>query len=245
MKQATGIPCSFCLSAVTGKALAVFFHLSGKIFARGLKLRHVAADKSVSEPAKSVAGARRERKTVPVNVQIDQDVLVRSVTEATSEVFSMMLDMEVRFSGIVSDSKASDSGLISLVGITGDWGGSGVFCCSPLLAGVICARMLGGDLDSGKTSVDEEILDVVAEVTNMVIGNLKNGLEAITGPLAISVPTVIHGRNFQFRNAGGLRGLRLSFTSEGEQFEVRIALAPASEQAAVRSRIPILGLAHV
>ena len=62
---------------------------------------------------------------------IDQDVLVRSVIEATSEVFSMMLDMEVRHDGTVSDSRMSDNGLISLVGITGEWGGSGVFCCTP------------------------------------------------------------------------------------------------------------------
>lgn len=176
---------------------------------------------------------------------IDQEILVRSVTEATSEVFSMMLDMQVEFSGFASDTKGLENGLISLVGITGDWAGSGVFCCSPGLASVICCRMLGSPLNEAKASVDEEVLDVVAEVTNMIVGNIKNGLEATTGPLAISVPTVIHGRNFQFRNAGGLRGAALVFTTEGDQFEVRISLAPASEQTAARFRIPILGLAHM
>ncbi len=174
---------------------------------------------------------------------IDEEVLVKSVTEATSEVFSMMLDMQVDFVGVVGDSRPSDSGLISLVGITGDWGGSGVFCCSPTLAALLSSRMLGTESVPGKPVIDEEVLDVVAEVTNMMIGNIKNGLEILTGPLAISVPTVVHGRNFQFRNACGLRGATLAFKTEGEQFEVRIGLAPASEQAAVRSRIPILGLA--
>jgi len=176
---------------------------------------------------------------------IDQDLLVRSVTEATTEVFSTMLDMEVRFAGFASDARPADSGLISLVGITGEWGGSGVFCCSPVLASVICARMLGSDLDPAKPTIDEEVLDVVAEVTNMMIGNVKNGLEEVTGPLAISVPTVIHGRNFQFRNTAGLRGVALSFTSEGERFEVRISLAPTAEQSGTRARIPVLGLAQM
>ena len=176
---------------------------------------------------------------------IDQDVLVRSVTEATTEVFSMMLDLEAKFSGLVSDTKASDMGLISLVGITGNWSGSGVFCCSPVLASVICTRMLGNSFDPEKPAIDEEVLDVVAEVTNMMVGNIKNGLEPVTGPLAISVPTVIHGRNFQFRNASSLRGVALAFTAEGERFEVRIGLAPSSEQGSVRSRIPIFGLAHL
>jgi len=188
----------------------------------------------------TACGARTERKRV-----IDQDILVRSVTEATSEVFSMMLDMEVRAEGTVSDARPSDNGLISLVGITGEWGGSGVFCCSPVLASIVCGRMLGREMDPARPVVDEEVLDVVAEITNMMIGNIKNGLEALTGPLAISVPTVIHGKNFQFRNACGLRGTALGFTTEGEEFEVRIALAPASAQSAVRSRIPILGLAHI
>ena len=94
-------------------------------------------------------------------------------------------------------------------------------------------------------TINDEVLDVVAEMTNMMIGNVKNGLEAATGPLAISVPTVIHGRNFHFRNTSGLQGVALAFTAEGENFEVRIALAPVAQQAASRSRIPILGLAHV
>ncbi len=175
---------------------------------------------------------------------IDEELLVRSVTEATSEVFSMMLDMTVEFVGFAGDAKGSDNGLIALVGITGDWGGSGVFCCSPTLASLISTRMLGFPPSEAKTAVDDEVLDVVAEITNMMIGNIKNGLEEITGPMAISVPTVIHGRNFQFRNASGLRGVALSFLTEGEKFEVRITLAPASEQVS-RSRIPILGLAHM
>jgi chemotaxis protein CheX len=175
---------------------------------------------------------------------IDQEVLVKSVTDATIEVFSTMLDMEVRYAGLATGSRAQELGIISLVGITGEWGGSGVFCCSPVLASILCARMLGTELNPGSPSIDEEVLDVVAEITNMMIGNVKNGVETVTGPLAISVPTVIHGRNFAFRNAAGLQGAALSFETEGETFEVRISLAPTAEQSGVRHRIPVLGLAH-
>jgi chemotaxis protein CheX len=179
-------------------------------------------------------------------MEIDQDLLVRSVTEATAEVFSTMLDMEVQYTGVVTDAHPSaSSALISLVGITGEWGGSGVFCCTPTLAARISAQMLGGEFDPSQTSITEEILDVVAEVTNMMIGNIKNGVEAVTGALAISVPTVIHGRNFQFRNSLGLKGTVFAFTTGDEEFEVRISLAPSPEPSAARSRIPVLGLAHV
>jgi chemotaxis protein CheX len=176
---------------------------------------------------------------------IDQDLLVRSVIEATTEVFSTMLEIAVQYTGVAGETRAPELGLISLVGITGDWGGSGVFCCTPVLASIICARMLGTELNTTSPSIDEEVLDVVAEITNMMIGNVKNGLEPITGPLAISVPTVIHGRNFQFRSGSGLKGVALAFTAESEIFEVRISLAPVNETSSVRSRIPILGLAHL
>jgi chemotaxis protein CheX len=175
---------------------------------------------------------------------IDHELLIKCVTEAAAEVFSTMLDMRIEYTGIVSEFRQSESGLISLVGITGEWGGSGIFCCSPAFANLLHGRMLGEDPEPGD-GIDGEVLDVVAEVTNMMVGNIKNSLEAITGPLAISVPTVIHGRNFQFRNASGFRGVALSFQSEGEQFELRIALAPSSDSVGVRSRVPVLGLAHI
>jgi CheY-specific phosphatase CheX len=176
---------------------------------------------------------------------IDQDLLVRSVIDATTKVFSTMLYVEVKCIGVAAGTPARELGLISLVGITGDWGGSGVFCCTPALASIICSRMLGTELNPGSPLIDEEVLDVVAETTNMIIGNINNDLEPITGPLAISVPMVIHGRNFQFRNGGGPRAVALDFTAEGEPFEVRISLDLSNKQSPVRSRIPILGLAQV
>ena len=176
---------------------------------------------------------------------IDQEILLRSVIDAAAEVFSTMLETEVQYTGIAGENRSPELGIISLVGITGDWGGSGVFCCTPVLARMLCSRMLGSEPDAGSPSIDDEVLDVVAEITNMMIGNIKNGLEPITGPLAISVPTVIHGKNFQFRNGSGLRAIAVSFAAEGEVFEVRVSLAPVMEHSSSRQKIPSFGLAHV
>ncbi len=120
-----------------------------------------------------------------------------------------------------------------------------MFCCSPALAATACARMLGEETSEQGGFVNDEMLDVVAEITNMLVGNIKNGLEMVTGPLAISVPTVIHGRNFEFRNVTGVRAIELTFRAEAETFEVRISLVPAAEHASMRSRIPVLGLTHI
>lgn len=175
---------------------------------------------------------------------MDQDLLVRSITEAAAEVFSTMLDMHVRFNGLAGETRAPELGIISLVGITGGWGGSGVFCCSPVLADTLCSRMLGTELSVGPAVINEEVLDVVAEITNMMIGGMKTTLETFTGPLAISVPTVIHGRNFDFRNAAGLCSAALSFAAEDHLFEVRVSLAPTAEKSLARAHVPVLGLTN-
>src|SRR5579884_2679835 len=154
----------------------------------------------------------------------------------------MMLNMEVKTTGDAAEAAPTEAGLVSIVGITGDWAGSGLFCCSPAFASVICSKMLGSEAASD--AIGEEVLDVVAEVTNMVIGNVKNSLEPELGALAISVPTVIHGRNFHFRNLAGLSAAATVFEAEGEKFEVRVYLAPAQKTAG-RPRVPVFGLAHV
>ena len=47
------------------------------------------------------------------------------------------------------------------------------------------------------SAVNEEVLDAMAELTNMVIGNVKTKLESQLGPLGLSIPTVVYGRNFK------------------------------------------------
>ena len=176
---------------------------------------------------------------------IDQESLTSIVIETTQEVFSTMLDMRVQCLGPAEDAPSSEAGLIALVGITGDWTGSGFFGCSPRMAATIYGRMLGECPHSDPGVVNEEILDITAEMSNMLIGNMKNAIARLVGPLAISIPTVIHGRNFRLRNGSGLRGVSLMFEAEADRFEIRIALSPAPEKPSVRLRASVLDLATV
>src|SRR3546814_14068538 len=51
-------------------------------------------------------------------------------------------------------------------------------------------------------AVNDEVLDAMAEVTNMIIGNVKTALEERIGCMGLSIPTVIYGRNFTYRAVG-------------------------------------------
>jgi CheY-specific phosphatase CheX len=68
----------------------------------------------------------------------------------------------------------------------------------------------------------------------MVIGNFKTAAEAVVGPLNLSVPTVIYGRNFTSRSMGNNDWVVMPFKCEDESFEIRIWFAPASESTIAR-----------
>ncbi len=61
-------------------------------------------------------------------------------------------------------------------------------------------------------SVNEDVLDAVAELTNMIIGSVKTDLESQLGPLGLSIPTVVFGRNFRTRSAGRPSGCTSAFS---------------------------------
>jgi chemotaxis protein CheX len=76
--------------------------------------------------------------------------------------------------------------------------------------------------------VNEEVLDVIAEITNMIIGNVKTVLEQKAGDMGLSTPTVIFGFNFQTRSAQAHEWTGVRFTSGGQEMCVLVCLAPAT-----------------
>jgi chemotaxis protein CheX len=99
--------------------------------------------------------------------------------------------------------------------------GTGSIACSAAFACKISSQLLMAEY----SAVDEEVLDAVAEVTNMVVGNVKTLLEEILGPLGLSIPTVIFGRNFTSRSAGTNEWTVVPFLADGVRFQVQVCLA--------------------
>jgi len=121
----------------------------------------------------------------------------------------------------------ASEGVVSFIGLAGSWAGTGSLSCSPLLACRICAHMLMCEA----SAVNEEVLDTVAELTNMIVGSVKTDLEQYLGPLGLSIPTVIYGRNFKAKSAGSTEWIVLRFQWDGETLLVKLCLEP-KEQAA-------------
>lgn len=163
---------------------------------------------------------------------IEEKTIVEYVRASTAGVFSTMLGLEVVSEPEYTDANAPavSDGVLAIVGLAGSWTGAGVISCSAAFACRICNQLLMTDA----TSVNEEVLDAVGEVANMVIGNFKTMIEEHLGPLGLSIPTVIYGRNFTSRSLGTNHWIVLPFRCDGETVTVRCCLGQAKEPLAVR-----------
>ncbi|MCC7496800.1 MAG: chemotaxis protein CheX [Bryobacterales bacterium] len=164
--------------------------------------------------------------------QLLHDKLSAAIRTATEEVFATMLGTEITAQPSYADHKASrpTDGVVGLIGLAGNWVGTGSIACSAELACKLSAQLLMSEYEA----VNEEVLDAVAEVTNMIIGNVKTLIEDELGPLGLSIPTVVFGRNFTTLTAGTSDWTIVPFLCGSEKLEVNICLTPAKTQLHVR-----------
>ena len=153
---------------------------------------------------------------------IDTSVIVGAVQQATESVFSMMLGLQV----VVQPHQTVPQpdpvdGVVALLRFTEPWAGTGMLFCNERLACKIGSAMLMTEV----TEINGDVLDGLGEVTNMVLGNFKESLESHTGPLGLSVPTVVYGKNFSARSTIKTEWTLVPFKSGDDgRFEVRVCM---------------------
>ena len=158
--------------------------------------------------------------------------LVEIIRGAAVDVFTTMLSQTPDAGEAYSETAAalSSNGVVSLVGLAGPWVGTGSIACSAQCACWIASQMMMAEYEA----VNDEVLDAMAEVTNMIIGSVKTALEERIGTMGLSIPTVIYGRNFTSRAVGNREWTVVPFTAGGESLAVHLCLAP--NRGAVRVR---------
>jgi chemotaxis protein CheX len=155
---------------------------------------------------------------------ISQDELAEAIRSATDEVFTTMLNLSLTPGEMFVEKEEAvpSSGVVSLIGLAGSWVGSGSLACSAGCATKIASALLMTPYEA----INEDVLDAVAEVTNMIIGNVKTALEARLGAMGLSTPTVIYGRNFQTRSSGNQEWTVVPFLLEQDRMCVQVCIAP-------------------
>jgi chemotaxis protein CheX len=158
---------------------------------------------------------------------ITQEELVQAIRSATGEVFTTMLNLNLMPGEVFVEKEEAvpSSGVVSLIGLAGSWVGSGSLACSAGCAANIASALLM----TPYTAIDEDVLDAVAEVTNMIIGNVKTALESRLGAMGLSTPTVIYGRNFQTRSSGNQEWTVVPFALGEHQMFIQMCIAPCPD----------------
>ncbi len=164
---------------------------------------------------------------------IQHEKVAELIKRATSDVFGTMLGLEVSVADTKLSAESSNNGgggLVALIGFAGPWVGTGSFSCSPSMACRVADALLGTE----HAAVEEDVLDAIAEMTNMILGNVKTELEEIIGPMLLSVPTVIFGRNFSTRSSMRQNWTVVTFEHGGETIEVKVCLTSNVDQKEAR-----------
>lgn len=164
------------------------------------------------------------------------NLIASSIRHSVIEAFTTMLNVSLEPGEVLDGSAVPEAsfpepneGVVSFIGLAGAWVGTGTIMCSANLACRICSQMLMTEAKA----VDEEVLDAIAELTNIVIGSVKNDLEQHLGQLGLSIPSVIFGRNFKTKNAGQTEWVIERFRWDNEYFLVKLGLAPNEKQSVV------------
>lgn len=153
-----------------------------------------------------------------------REKIINAIRESTLEVFSTMVPLDIKQGEVYIERAAAPcwDGVISVVGFSGEWVGTGGIACSADFA----CKVAGALLMSEMAGINDEVLDAVGEVANMIVGSFKTRMEDHLGPMGLSIPTVIYGRNFTARSLNHAEWIVVPFDCEGSRFDVKVCLAP-------------------
>ncbi len=152
--------------------------------------------------------------------------LYEAICRATEQVFATMLNMEIEPGAPIfeHDYTGRFDGVVSFVGMAGEWLGTGGLSCDAVFA----RRIAGSFLMMDFPTVDDDVLDAIGELTNIIIGNVKGTIEQSVGPMALSTPTCIVGHDLTARSLGRNRWTVIRFRCGEDKLDVMMYLIPRS-----------------
>ncbi len=136
-----------------------------------------------------------------MDIKVLEGGITKALNEATNEVFSTMLMIDVKTQeSFVKDEKNVSTDLISSLHFFGDqYMGKIAIFSSAAVACNIANSMLGTDT----TDVNDEIKDGMGELVNMIAGVAKVKLTDTLGDMHLLTPWVIAGRHLSIASSDG------------------------------------------
>lgn len=161
--------------------------------------------------------------------------LITPFINSTVNVFETMLGCTPQRTDLtITETIQNQHDITGVIGLSGRASGSVVISMEKSVALSAAEAMLAEKCEE----VDESVIDVVGELTNMIGGNAKSRLPEYEMNLAL--PTVITGKEHAIRFASEVSPVLISFTSEWGEFTIEVALKE-DPQAATTAK-PVVAL---
>jgi chemotaxis protein CheX len=147
-------------------------------------------------------------------LQYEQTSFTEEIEQTIGSIFETMLAMPV--TAVEWPTFEEQNRMAASVHFAGSWSGVVMLEVSPQQACVFAGRFLSIDTPE---AVDNDVRDVVGELTNMIGGNLKS---AIAPDATLSIPEVVDGGDFSLRICGATVAGRHAFECEAGVFWVSL-----------------------
>lgn len=147
--------------------------------------------------------------------------LQQQIIDSTQAVFDTMLMLPltpgITLSEKVYTFKKSISGML---GFAGDVKGMLTIHCPQEVAFAITAALLGVDVDE----IDDEVKDTIGEMSNMILGGVKDGFTEQGINIQLAVPTVLAGRSYRISGMDDALWTTVPFYLDEGEFLVELKL---------------------
>ena len=136
-----------------------------------------------------------------------------AIVNSVIDVFYTMLDMEVEAIQEVPDNFVEEMRTVGSVTFAGEVDGMFNIQVNDNFGKLMTASMLGMEVDEIES--DEEVYDVIREVSNIIGGNLKSNFVDAGLSCVLSTPAITNGRDFKVSPTNVIKPARFLFSHEG------------------------------
>ncbi|MGD9138324.1 MAG: flagellar motor switch protein FliN [Desulfobacterales bacterium] len=166
-------------------------------------------------------------------IDIDNFDIRAIIIDAVIDVFDTMVSMQVEFQESEPPDSTGTQRMVATVNFAGNVLGFVNIQVDSELSRMMTASMLDIDIDEVKD--DGEIKDLLAEMSNVVCGNLKSALNAAGHHCDISTPSITYGTDFTIKSLNMENYERFAFRCGGNIIFVEMGVK-LSELAQADSR---------
>jgi chemotaxis protein CheX len=145
-----------------------------------------------------------------------QDKLI----EATREIFSSMVMMEITVKEIMTDHGQLHDSITGMIGLAGTHKGVLAVHLPYAVAMAITSSFLMMDVEE----INEDVHDAVGEIANMLGGNVKTILSEKGRDIDLSLPSTIAGSQYSFQSDKQIEKVIITFDTGVGTFMVEMDL---------------------